>query len=87
MSFQTNDSERCVKELAAAVATEAPSLFLRNTCKQKQFPGIKSIMAQPNTHFHNSSDEVKKAAVDSVMTTIVRSWIHCVGFLVEHLLK
>ena len=62
VSFQTNDSERCVKELAAAVATEAPSLFLTITCNQKQFPGISSIMAQLNTHFHNSSDEVKKSS-------------------------
>ena len=87
VSFQLNDSERCVRELAAAVASEPPTLFLTLTCNQKNFPGISSIMSKVNEKFKNSTDEVKKSSIDSIMTTIVRSWSNCVRFLVEHLLK
>ena len=87
VNVQLNDSERCVGELSAAVATEPPTLFLTLTCNQKCFPGMSSLMSQLNNKYKDCTDEVRRASVDSVMTTAVRAWSNCVGFLVEHLLK
>ena len=86
-SFHTIDSEKRVRELSSAVATEPPTLFLTLTCNQKEHPGIAPLIEKIELYYQNESDEVKRAAREGAMCTVVRAWSNTVELLIEFLQK
>ena len=86
-NFHSIDSERRVRELSAAVAREPPTLFLTLTCNQREHPGIAPLLQKIETYYQNSTEEIKKSAMEGAMCTIVRAWSNTVELLIDFLMK
>ena len=72
-SFHTTDSEKLFKLLSAAVATEPPTLILTLACNQKEHPEFVQLLEKKEVRYQNESDEVKSAAREGAMCTVVRT--------------
>ena len=81
------DCEKRVRELAAAVAREPPTLFLTLTCNQREHPGIAPLLNQIEEKFRDASEEERRAALEGAMCTLVRAWSNTVEMLIDLLVK
>ena len=83
ITFISNDTEKCVRQLSAAIASSTVNFFLTLTCNQKMHPGVAPITEAIEKSFLQKNDETKKAAISSYMSTLVRCWSRSVQLLVN----
>ena len=83
----TNDTEQCVRQLASAIASSPVTFFLTITCNQRQHPAFSQLW-NAITHFYgNSSDEIRKSAFASYMSTMLRCWSRSVQYFFDLILN
>ena len=87
LSFELNDTNCRVKELASAISTEMVSLFLTITCNQKTHPGVAPIIEAIEKFYSDCDQEIKVEAKKTYMSTIVRCWSRSVKYLIDLLLN
>ena len=83
MLYDKKDGEIRLRELVAAVSSDPVDCFLTISCNQIDNPGTRAIMQSIVSNYRSNSDEIKNAAINSIMTTIVRAWSNSVMLLIE----
>ena len=79
----TNDTEKCVRQLSSAIASMPVTLFLTITCNQRQHPATRQLWEAIGEFYSECSDEIKRAAFCTYMTTMVRCWSRSVKYLFD----
>ena len=87
INFVTNDTEKCVRQLSAAISSNEVTFFLTLTCNQKMHPGISPLLKAIGKCFEKSDEEIRENAVPSYMSTLVRCWSRSVQFLLNLITK
>ena len=87
VSFSLLDSEKNVAELAAAIKTETPAIFLTITVNQKKHFGIAPLFNAIEEMFPDKSSELYKAAFQLYMPILLQMWNNTVNELVDYLLN
>ena len=83
----TNDTEKCVRQLSSAIASMPVTLFLTITCNQRQHPATKRLWQAIIEFYQDCSEEIKRSAFNSYMTTMVRCWSRTVKHLFDLILN
>ena len=86
VNFMLNDTDKCVRQLVAALTRDNVSLFLTLTCNQRLHPGVAPLLSSIENYFKNCSEEIKEESIRSFMSTIVRCWSRSMKYLVSLLL-
>ena len=85
MKFDQADTRLNVNQLAAAMATETPHLFVTITANFKQTPGLSRLYCSIDSMFDTAEKELKSAAVQACMVIGLRIWEYFVELLLEYL--
>ena len=85
MKFSLIDSEKNVRELAAAMQYRLPVVFLTLTLNQKEHPGIAPLLRAIDHLYPNKNSEEYKAAVQQYMPVILRMWDMTIHLLLYYL--
>ena len=85
IKFSLIDSEKNVRELAAAMQVRLPVIFLTLTLNQRDHPGVAPLLRAIRLHFPNRASEEYKAAVQQYMPVILRMWNLTIQLLLEYL--
>ena len=83
----TNDTDKCVRQLASAIAAMPVTFFLTLTCNQRQHPSTKQLWTAINRYYEGCSEEIKRSAFSSYMTTMVRCWSRSIKYLFNLILN
>jgi len=86
-SFKYNlvDSEKNVKELAAAMQFETPKIFLTLTLNQKEHFGVAPIVQAIEQKFPDSTSECYRATMQAYMPILLQIWNLTAHHLLEYL--
>ena len=87
VNFSLLDSEKNVAELAAAIKTETPAIFLTITVNQKKHFGIAPLFNAIQEMFPDKGSELCKAAFQLYMPILLQMWNNTVNELVDYLLN
>ena len=74
------------KQLLTAVFSDALGLFVTFTLNFKKHPGVAPISTMIEENYGRSSSEVKKSAIQSYMTLILRAWSRTMYYFIQLLL-
>ena len=83
----TNDSDKCVRQLASAISSMPVTFFLTLTCNQRQHPATTQLWNAINSFYSDCSEEIKKSAFSCYMSTMVRCWSRSVKYLFNLILN
>ena len=72
LSFELNDTNCRVKELASTISTEMVSVFLTITCNQKTHPGVAPIIEAIEQFYSDCDQNIKDEAKITYTSTILR---------------
>ena len=87
INFSLLDSEKNVSELAKAIKTETPAIFLTNTVNDKKHFGIAPLFNAIEEMFPDKGSELYKAAFRLYMPILLQMWNNTVNELVDYLLN
>ena len=87
ISFQKNDNDLSVRQLAAALRREPVTFFLTLTCNQKKHPGVAPLLKAIYTFYMQSPKEIKRESVNIYMSTLVRCWSRSIKYFINLITK
>ena len=87
LSFELNDTNCRVKELASTISTEMVSVFLTITCNQKTHPGVAPKIEAIEQFFSDCDQKIKDEAKKTYTSTILRCWSRSVKYFIDLLLN
>ena len=87
INFLLNDTEKYVRQLSAAMSSSTVNFFLTLTCNQKKHPSVAPLLKAIALCYSDSIEEIRRNAVPSYLSTIVRCWSRSVQYLITLLKK
>ena len=87
MNYTLTDSEKNVKELAAAMRDKKPTLFLTLTLNQKEHFGVSPLIKAVEASFPDKTSEKYRACMQTYMPVLLRMWSLTVDQLIRYLLQ
>ena len=81
--YDCNDGEIHLRELVAAVSSDPVDCFLTLSCNQMKNPGVAGIMQSTVSFYRKEPDEKKTAAMNAIMSTVLRAWTNSVYHLID----
>ena len=87
INYTLTDSEKNVKELAAAMRDNKPTLFLTLTLNQKEHFGVWPLIKAVESLFPDKTSEKYRACMQTYMPVILRMWSLTVDHLNKYLLE
>ncbi len=86
LAFSSYDPKMRVKQLLTAFFSDPLGMFVTFTLNSKKHPGVAPIFTMIEENFGQSPQEVKKSAIQSYMTLILRAWSRTMYYFIQLLL-
>ena len=86
INFDSSDSRKNVNELASALREDAATYFTY-ACNQSRQPGVQQVFNAINECYpeHKTSEEIRKAAIQAEMVTLVRCWQRASSNVIDYI--